>query len=729
MTLLDDVMDRTVSRRTFLRSSAAVGGGLMIGFTLPSAILPADAATGSEPFAPNAFIRIDQTGKVTFISPMIEMGQGTFTSLPMLVAEELDVDLTNVVVEHSPANAKLYGNALIGGVQMTGGSTSIRAFYMPLRQAGATARQMLITAAATNLKVDAAGLTTEPGFVVHAASKRRIGYGELVDAAAKLPVPADVKLKDPSTFRLIGTPVKRLDVAGKVNGTAIYGIDVKLPGMKVATVSASPVFGGKVASVDEAAALKVPGVHQVAKLDNAVAVIADHYWAAKQGLEAAAVTFDDGPHASVTTADVVAALATASEKPGAVATDKGDVAAALAKAATKVEAIYEAPFLAHATMEPINCTVQVKPDSCDVWVGSQVPDIAQAVVAKSLGLKPEQVTIHNHLLGGGFGRRLEVDFIAQAALIAKQSKDPIKVVWSREEDITQDMYRPYYFDRMSAGLDENGRLTAWSHRIAGSSIIARYSPSWMKNGVDPDAVEGAAEIPYAVPNMHVDYVQVEPPGIPTAFWRGVGPTHNIYVVESFIDELAAAAKKDPVEYRRALLADNPRALKVMETAARNAGWGTPLGPRKGRGISVQFAFGSYLSEVAEVTVADNGTVRVDRVVAAIDCGVAVNPDTIEAQIQSGIIFGITAALYGEITLKDGRVEQTNFDTYQMLRIDEAPKIEVEIVKSSEAPGGLGEPGTSALAPAVLNAVYAATGVRLRKLPIDTEKLKSESRSG
>lgn len=581
---------------------------------------------------------------------------------------------------------------------------------------------MLIAAGAKTLNVDASSLMTEPGYVVHAPSQRRIGYGDLVDEAAKLAVPAAVKLKDPSSFRIIGTPAKRLDVSGKVNGTAIYGIDVKLPGMKIATVSASPVFGGTVASFNEAAALKVPGVHQVAKLDNAVAVIADHYWAAKQGLEAAAVRFDDGPHATVSMADIVAALASASERPGAVARNEGNAAAAIAKAATKVEAIYEAPFLAHATMEPINCTAQVTSDGCDIWVGSQVPDIAQFVVSKHLGVKPEQVRIHNHLLGGGFGRRLEVDFIAQAALIAKQSKDPIKVVWSREEDIQHDMYRPYYYDRISAGLDDQGAPIAWSHRIAGSSILSRYFPSAIKDGVDSDAVEGAAEIPYAIANMHVDYVRVEPPGIPTAFWRGVGPTHNVYVVECFIDELAAAARKDPVDYRRALLAKNPRALNVLERAARKAGWATPLGPRQGRGIALSQSFGTYLAEVAEVTVSKSGEVHVDRVVAVVDCGVAVNPDTIVAQIESGVIFGITAALYGEITVKDGRVEQTNFDTYQMLRIDAAPRIEVEIVGSTEAPGGLGEPGTSALAPAVLNAVHAATGVRLRKLPIKPEML-------
>jgi isoquinoline 1-oxidoreductase beta subunit len=632
--------------------------------------------------------------------------------------------MSNVTVEHSPPNDKLYGNAFLGGSQTTGNSSSIRGFYLPLRQAGAAARGMLVAAAAEKLNVDVNALITEAGFVVDAAGKRRIAYGELTDAAAKMPVPTDVKLKDPSAFRIVGTPAKRLDVAGKVNGAAVFGIDVKVPGMKIATVAASPVFGGTLASLDEAAALKVPGVHQVAKLDNAVAVIAEHYWAARKGLEAANPKFDDGPHASLTTADVVAALAKASERQGAVAKNEGDVTSAMANAATKVDATYEAPFLAHATMEPMNCTVEVKADGCDIWVGTQIPTVAQQAVAQTLGLKPEAVRLHNHLLGGGFGRRLEYDFIVQAALIAKQAKQPVKVVWSREEDIQHDMYRPYYYDRLSAGLDEQGMPVAWSHRIVGSSIIARFFPAFFKDGIDPDAVDGAVDMPYAIPNKRVEYVREEPPGIPTAFWRGVGPTHNVYVIESFIDELAAIAKKDPVDYRRAMLGNNPRALHVLNRAAEIAGWGKPLADRRGRGVCVHNTFGSFMSQVAEVTVSESGEVHVDRVVCVVDTGVAVNPDIIVAQMQSGIIFGITAALWGEITLKNGRVEQANFNDYRMLRINEAPIIQVEVVKSGADPGGIGEPGTTSLAPAVLNAVYAATGVRLRKLPINAALLKS-----
>ena len=436
------------------------------------------------------------------------------------------------------------------------------------------------------------------------------------------------------------------------------------------------------------------------------------------------VKIDDGPHAKLSTADVVAALAKAAEKPGAIAKNEGDVDAAFAKGATKLKAVYEAPFLAHATMEPMNCTAHVTPEGCEIWVGTQIPTVAQQVVAKTLGLKPEQVRIHNHLLGGGFGRRLEFDFIVQAALIAKQSKVPIKLVWSREEDIQQDMYRPYYYDRLAAALDEHGTPVSWSHRIVGSAVIARFAPPLFKDGVDPDGVDGAVDMPYAISNKRVEFIREEPPAIPTAFWRGVGPTHNVYVVESFIDELAAMAKKDPVDFRRAMLSQNPRALHVLNRAAELADWGKPLGERRGRGVCVHNTFGSFMSQIAEVTVAKSGEVHVDRVVCVVDTGVAINPDTIVAQMQSGIIFGITAALWGEITLKDGRVEQSNFDNYRLLRINEAPVIEVEVVKSSADPGGIGEPGTSGLAPAVLNAVYAATGVRLRKLPIKAEQLKA-----
>jgi len=446
--------------------------------------------------------------------------------------------------------------------------------------------------------------------------------------------------------------------------------------------------------------------------------------AAKKGLAAAAIQWDDGPNAKVSSADIVRQLEEASKRPGVVARNEGDTGKALAGAAQRLEAVYQLPFLAHAAMEPMNCTVHLRKDGCDIWVGTQAPTLTQAVVAELTGLPKDAIKIHNHLLGGGFGRRLEPDGTVLAVKIARQVDGPVKVVWSREEDIQHDMYRPYYYDRLSAGLDADGKPVAWTHRVSGSSVFARYSPPLVKNGLDPDAVLGAAEPPYAFPNIHVDYVRVEPPGIPTSLWRGVGPTHNVFVVESFIDELAHAAKQDPVAYRKTLLGHNPRALAVLTLAAEKAGWGRPLPSRRGRGVSVQFAFGSYLAQVAEVEVAADGSVKVHRIVCAVDCGMVVNPDTIEAQVQGGTFFGLTAALYGAITLKNGRVEQGNFDTYRPLRIDEAPVVETHLVKSSEAPGGFGEAPTAVVAPAVTNAIFAATAKRIRILPIDTNLLKS-----
>jgi isoquinoline 1-oxidoreductase beta subunit len=445
--------------------------------------------------------------------------------------------------------------------------------------------------------------------------------------------------------------------------------------------------------------------------------------AAKKGLAALAIEWDDGPHATLSTDDIVRELEKATLNAGAVAENTGDVTKAMAGAVTRVEAIYQVPFLAHATMEPMNCTVHVRKDGCEVWVGSQVLARAQAAAAQTAGLPLDKVVVHNHLIGGGFGRRLEVDGIIRAVQIAQHVDGPVKVVWTREEDIQHDMYRPYWFDRISAGLDGKGMPIAWNHRFAGSSVVARWAPPLFNNGLDPDTTEGAINLAYALPNTHVEYLRVEPPGIPTAFWRSVGPSHNVFVTESFIDELAAAAKQDPVQYRRALLDETPRAKAVLDLAAEKAGWGQPLPKGVGRGVSVQVAFANYMAQIAEVEVATDGAVRVRRVVCAVDCGTAVNPDTVRAQIQGAVIFGITAALHGEITLKAGRVEQSNFDTYEILRINEAPAVEVHIVQSSEPPGGMGEPGTSAIAPAVTNAIFAATGKRLRKLPIDTEALK------
>jgi isoquinoline 1-oxidoreductase subunit beta len=711
-----------LSRRRLLQAGAAAGGGLMLSLSLPLPELHGAAAAADE-FAPNAFIRIGSDGQVVLTMPYVEMGQGTYTSIPMLIAEELDVKLQQVRLEHAPPNEKLYANPLLG-VQATGNSNAMRGAWKPLREAGATARTMLVAAAAKGWGVDPKSCRAQDGEVVHMPSGRRLNYGELAAEAAKMPVPAGVTLKAPENFKLIGTPAKRLDTPAKVNGTAVYGIDARPPGVKIATLAQSPVFGGRVKSLNDTAAKAVKGVRQIVRLDDAVAVVADHMGAAKKGLAALKIEWDDGQHASLTTADVARGLEQATLGSGAVAQSIGDVEKAMASAATKIEAIYQVPFLAHATMEPMNCTVHFRMDSCEIWIGSQAVARVQAMAAKTAGLPLEKVIVHNHLIGGGFGRRLEADGAVRAVEIAKHVDGPVKVVWTREEDIKHDMYRPYWFDRVSAGLDEQGRPVAWKNRFAGSSVIARWLPPGFKDGLDPDSTEGAIDLVYDLPNFHVEFVRVEPPGIPTAFWRSVGPSHNVFVTESFIDEMAAAAKQDAVAYRRALLEKSPRAKAALDLAAEKAGWGQALPKGSGRGVSLQFVFGTYMAHVAEVEVSKDGAVRVHRVVCAVDCGTVVNPDTVQAQIQSGIIFGATAALHGEITLKNGRVEQTNFDTYQMLRMNEAPAIEVHIVNSMEPPGGMGETGTSAIVPAIANAIFAATGKRLRKMPVDASVLRN-----
>ena len=740
----DDHMNK---RRQLLKAGAVGGGSLLFGFSLFGCHRQAEAPSGDrkEPpsekavgqastamtneapgLAHDAFIRIDRDGIVTLIIHKVEMGQGTFTSLPMLLAEELGADLSKVKLEQAPANNSLYADALLGG-QVTGGSTSIRSTFKPLREAGAKVRTVLVQAAAKNWNVDPGDVKVVAGTIRHEASNRSVHFGEVVDAASQLKFPAEVKLKDAAQFALVGKAVKRLDSPAKVNGSAQFGIDARLPNMGIAAVMASPVPGGKVAAVDEQKAMAVKGVRQVLRIEGAVAVVADHFWAAKQGLAAAAPRFDDGANANVSLAGIVADMMKVSQNTGAIATDKGDALKALdAGPGRRIDVVYEVPFLAHATMEPMNCTVDLKPDGCDIWVGTQVPALAQGAAAKLTGLPLEKVRVHNHYIGGGFGRRLEVDNVIQAVEFAKLAKGPIKIIWTREEDIQHDMYRPYYVDRMSARIDDKGMPVAWFHRVTGSSIMARFAPPMVKNGVDPDAVEAAADLQYSIPAIRVEYVRHEPPGLPTAFWRGVGPTHNVFVVESFIDELAYASKADPVAFRRSLLQKSPRTLAVLNLAAEKAGWGKPMKPvagrKLGRGVSTQFAFGSYLAQVAEVSVGPSGDVRVHRVVCAVDCGQNVNPDTIVAQMEGGIVFGASAALWDEVTVEKGRVQQTNFSDYRVMRMPEAPAIEVYIVASHDDPGGIGEPGTAGIAPALANAVFAATGKRVRKLPIG-EQLK------
>ena len=617
-----------LSRRNFLVTSAAAGGGLILGLSLS---FGRSEAADQADFTPNAFIRIGSDGKVVMTMPYVEMGQGTYTAIPMLIAEELEVNLAQVRLEHAPPNEKLYANPLLG-VQATGNSNAMRGAWKPLREAGATARMMLVAAAAQRWGVDQSTCRAQNGEVIHEPTGRRLRYGELAAAAAKMPVPENVPLKSPQDFKLIGTSAKRLDAPGKVNGMAVYGIDVRPAGVKIATLAQSPAFGGRVKSVDDTAAMAVKGVRQIVRLDDAVAVVADHMGAAKKGLEALKIEWDDGPNAALDTEQIARELDEATLGPGAVAQSIGNIEMAMASAVTRIEARYELPFLAHAALEPMNCTAHFRKEECEIWVGSQAVARVQAMAAAALGLPQDKVIVHNHLIGGGFGRRLEADGVVRAVEIAKHVDGPVKVVWTREEDIQHDMYRPYWLDRIAAGLDGAGRPVAWFNRFAGSSIIARWLPPGFKDGLDPDTTEGAINLPYDLPNFHVEYVRVEPPGIPTAFWRSVGPSHNVFVTESFIDELAAAAKQDPVAFRGALLSNSPRAKVVLDLATEKAGWGEAMPKGRGRGVALQFVFGSYLALVADVEVSDDGAVRVHRVVCAVDIGTAVNPDTVQAQV-------------------------------------------------------------------------------------------------
>ena len=712
---------RGLSRRTLLGAGAAIGGGLLLGIELIGGRSAEAKDARPEGGAHlNAFVRIARDGSITLIMPAVEMGQGSYTMMATLIAEELDVDLAQVKVEHAPPDQKDYGNPLFVA-QITGGSTSTMGWYMPLRKMGAAARAMLVGAAAASWHVDPASLRTGSGVVHDDASGRSAPYGALADRAVAIPAPKEPPLKDPRNFRLIGKPVKRVDTPDKVNGKAQYGIDVMLPGMKFATLAACPVFGGKVRHVDDSQAKTVPGVRQVVVLDDLVAVVGDHMWAAKQGLAALAIDWDYGPNANVMQEDLYAAQAKAADGAGVTAQTVGDAVAHLKDGAVYGD-VFELPFLAHAPMEPINGTAHFTGDACEIWVGTQAPGMAQEGAAKALGLKPEQVTINNHLIGGGFGRRLEVDGVIKVARIAQHVEGPVKIVWSREEDIQQEFFRPIYHDRLRARV-ENGRITAWHHRVTGPSIMARWLPVAFQKGIDPDAVDGAIEQPYDFDNILIEYVRHETPQVPVAFWRGVGPNSNIFSAERFINHIAHQIGVDPVEFRRGMLKKSPRALAVLNLAAEKADWGQPLaapsgGGRAGRGFALLAGFGSFLACVADVVVPDDGDVQIKRVVCAVDVGKMVNPDTLEAQVQGGTIFGMSAILHGEISIDHGRVRQSNFHDYRVLRIDEMPKIETYFIPSEEKPGGIGEPGTVVVQPAIANAVFDATGVQLKRMPIN-----------
>ena len=721
-TILAEKISGDVSRRTLL--TAGLAGGFLLAFHLPLRALapnepvqPPDATEGK--FAPNAFIRIDQAGHTTLVMPQVEMGQGVYTAIAMILAEELDADFPHVTLEHAPPNDKLYGNPVFG-LQVTGNSNSIRAWWTQLRKGGAGARAMLVQAAAQQWQVDPASCTAANGEVIHKESGRRLSYGELAQAAGSQTPPQDVALKDPNDFVLIGKPLKRLDTPNKANGKAVYGIDAILPGMKFATVAACPVFGGKVGKVDDSAAKKIPGVQKIVVLDDMVAVVGDHMWAAKKGLDALVIDWNEGPNAHISSKHIWQDLRAASEKDGAVAKSEGDITKGLATG-DRLDASYELPFLAHAPMEPVNATVHVKPDACEIWTGTQIMTRVQSEAAKAAGLPVEKVIVNNHLLGGGFGRKLEPDMVIAAVRVAKQVDGPVKVVWTREEDIQHDIYRPVYRDTIAATLSD-GKIVGWKYKVSGSAVIARWLPPAFQNGIDIDAVDSAVDMPYDIPNLQVQYVRAEPPAVPTGFWRGVGPNNNVFATECFMDELARKAGKDPVDFRRGMLDKNPRLKAALDLVAEKSGWGQPLPARTGRGVCVQPSFASFIATVIEAEVDEKGEVYLRRVTSAVDTGIAVNPDTVRAQLQGGLIFGLTAALYGEVTIAKGRVQQSNFNDYRMLRIDQVPNIEVHVIKSGENPGGIGETGATAGPPALRNAIYAATGVALRRLPIDRRAL-------
>jgi isoquinoline 1-oxidoreductase beta subunit len=706
------------TRRALLRGGAALAGGLLVGIELPSAPAQAEEPVPTGPRF-NAFIHVAPDDTVTFTLPAVEMGQGVYTSQAQCLAEELDVAMDKVVAAHAPPDQANYGSPVFI-IQATGGSTTTMVWTVPLRKAGAAARAMLVRAAAAQWGVDPAGIITANGIITDIASGRSIRYGEVADRAAGLQPPAEVKLKDPSQFRLIGRPVHRIDTPDKAIGKTVYGIDVMLPGMKFATLMQSPVIGGKIGSVDQSKALVVRGVRQVVVLDDLVAVVGDNTWAAMQGLDALTIDWVPGVHVGLDQAQLWKDIEKSSTGPGVVAKKENDAAARL-KDGTLFEATYELPFLAHAPMEMTNCTVQVHDGACEVWLGTQVPGYAQAGAAKVLGIDPAKVTVNNHMIGGGFGRRLEADGVVTAVRIGAHVAGPVKVVWSREEDIRQELYRPLYHERLKARV-ENGRITAWQHRVTGASVMARWLPPAFKDGIDIDAVDGATEIPYAVGAMLVEYIRHETV-IPPAFWRGVGPNGSIFSIECFMDMIARRTGVDPVAFRRRMLDKNPRALGVLNLVAEKAGWGTPapasaFGARRGRGFALMNVFGSYLATIADVAVSDEGDVRVTRVVIAADVGRVINPDILLAQIQGGVTFGVAAVLHGKITFAGGRVEQGNFNDYRIIRIDEMPTIEVHIVLSTDSSGGIGEPGTVVVQPAVANAVFAATGVQLTRMPID-----------
>jgi isoquinoline 1-oxidoreductase subunit beta len=708
------------SRRRFLQGAAAATAGLTIGFHWTGGARVASAADGV--LAPNAFVRVAPDNTVTVIIKHLEMGQGTYTGLATIVAEELDADWSQLRAVSAPADATRYNNLLFGQIQGTGGSTAVANSWDQLRQAGATARAMLVAAAAAEWNVPTSEISVERGVVKHASSGRSASFGTLASKAAAQPVPASVSVKDPRNFRLIGQHVSRLDTPAKTDGTAQFALDVSLPEMLTTVIERPPLFGATVRHIDAAAAKAIPGVVEVVQVPAGVAVVGKSFWAAKQGREALKIEWDDSAAEKRGTPELMAAYEELARSPGLPARRTGDADGALGRAAKRVKAAFKFPYLAHAPMEPLTCAVRLTVEACEIWAGDQFQTVDQMNAAKAAGIKPEQVTIHTLYAGGSFGRRANTvsDYIVEAVSVAKAlgaNGKPVKLIWTREDDVRGGRYRPMYFHTIEAGLDDAGNLVAWRQRIVGQSILegTPFAAAMVKDGVDETSVEGASTMAYAVPNIGVD-LHTTQVGVPVLWWRSVGNTHTAYAAEVFIDEVAHAAGKDPLDFRKALLKDAPRHLGVLNLAAEKAGWGQPLPAGKGRGVAVHKSFDSYVAQVAEVSVAPDGKIKVDRVVCAVDCGVPVNPDVIKAQMEGAIGFGLGAALYGAITLKAGKIEQSNFHDYQVLRIEDMPQVEVHIVSSPEKPTGVGEPGVPPIGPALSNAVFAATGKRIRTLP-------------
>jgi len=718
----------TTSRRKFLQTTALVGGGLVIGFHLPAFAkkIRDIGIPVAENFAPNAFVRIGKDNIITVIVNHSEMGQGAYTSLPMIIADELDADWSKVKFEAAPVDP-VYNHPGFG-MQGTGGSTSTWVEWDRFRNAGATGRHLLVAAAAQTWNVDPSSCRTEKGFVIHNATGRKLSYGDLVDKAATITAPKEVKLKDAKDFKLIGKPMKRLDTPGKVDGSGIFAMDVKIPGLLTAVIARPPVFGGKVKSFNADKAKAIPGVKDVIQIDRGVAVIANGFWPAKLGRDVLEVVWDDGPLSTLDSKTQTQQYADLAKQTGAVAKKEGDVAAAKSKAVKNFDVVYDMPYLAHAPMEPLNCVADVKADSCEIWVGTQFQTVDAMTAAGITGLKPNQIKLHTTLLGGGFGRRavLDAHFVSEAVQVSKAIKAPVKVVWTREDDIRGGYYRPRAYHTISAGLDAAGNPLYWNQHIVCQSFVVGtpLAAMMVQNGVDGTAVEGANELPYHVPNHQLEW-NMAPNGVPTLWWRSVGSSHTAFVVEGFIDELAKAAGKDPFEYRRMLMDKHPRQKKVLEYVAQKAGWKNPLPAGRGKGIAIHESFGSVVAMVAEVSITKTNNLKVHRVVCAIDCGQVVNPDTIKAQMEGCVVFGLTAALYGEISFENGKVKQRNFHDYRMVRMNEMPVVEVHIMDSKEKMGGVGEPGVPPVAPAVMNALFTLTGKRVRRLPLQPDDLKKK----